>query len=114
MSAALDERALCHLDDIPEGTSLGIERDEQAYVAIKKRGQVYLYRNSCPHIGSRLEWQQHQFLDADKMLIQCANHGALFRIDNGLCVAGPCIGDRLDIVEFKINENSIFLLKQHR
>ena len=114
MSKALDDKALCHLDDILEGTSLAFERDDQAYVAIKKRGQVYLYRNRCPHIGIRLEWQQHQFLDTDKMLIQCANHGALFRIDNGLCVAGPCTGDRLEIVEFRINEKNIYLLKKHR
>ncbi len=110
MSRASTESPLCHLDDIQEGTSLGIERGQQAYVAIKKRGQVYLYRNRCPHIGIRLEWQQHQFLDADKMLIQCANHGALFRIDNGLCVAGPCTGERLDLVEFNISEKSIFLV----
>lgn len=110
MSRALNAGYLCHLDDIPEGTSLGIDRENEAYVAIKKRGQVYLYRNSCPHIGIRLEWQQHQFLDADKMLIQCANHGALFRIDNGLCVAGPCTGDHLELIEFTISEKRIFLL----
>ena len=110
MSKAFNKIALCHLNDIPEGTSLGIERENDAYVAVKKRGQIYLYRNSCPHIGIRLEWQPHQFLDADKTLIQCANHGALFRIDNGLCVAGPCIGDRLEIVEFNISEERIYLL----
>jgi len=35
-------------------------------------------------------------------LIQCATHGALFRIRDGYCVAGPCAGQGLIPLEVKV------------
>ena len=35
------------------------------------------------------------FLDVTGTLIQCASHGALFLIQSGRCVAGPCAGQSL-------------------
>jgi len=58
-------------------------------------GQFHAYLNRCPHTGANLEWLEHQFLDMDKAFIQCATHDALFEIDSGHCIAGPCAGDRL-------------------
>lgn len=103
-------KPLCHIDDIAEGNSLGIESGELALIAIKKRGQLYLYHNRCPHVGIRLEWQPHQFLDADKTLIQCSSHGALFTIDKGRCVAGPCTGQSLQSIAFEIIDGQVYLL----
>ncbi|MDB4002354.1 hypothetical protein N9449_06575 [Oceanospirillaceae bacterium] len=37
-----------------------------------------------------MEFLPDQFLDEDKQFIQCATHGALFTIENGLCISGPC------------------------
>lgn len=106
--------SLFHIDEIEEGGSRGFEcvdshGSELGIIAIKKRGQIYLYHNSCPHIGIRLEWQPHQFLDADKVLIQCANHGALFTIDKGLCVTGPCGGDKLSAIAYEIRDKQVFI-----
>ena len=42
-----------------------------------------------------MEWLPDRFLDAEGKLIQCALHGALFRPDTGLCLHGPCAGQRL-------------------
>lgn len=102
--------AICHIDDIAEGDSLGLEVGEQSLIAIKKRSQLHIYHNRCPHIGIRLEWLPHQFLDADKNLIQCSSHGALFTIDKGRCVAGPCTGESLESVAFEIIDGQVYLL----
>ncbi|MEE8263379.1 MAG: Rieske (2Fe-2S) protein, partial [Gammaproteobacteria bacterium] len=40
-------------------------------------------------------WVPDQFLDETGNLLQCATHGALFRIEDGFCVAGPCTGASL-------------------
>lgn len=53
-------------------------------------GELFAYRNSCPHTGSPLDWVEHQFLDLDGALIQCATHDARFLIDTRECVFGPC------------------------
>jgi len=42
--------------------------------------------------------------------IMCANHGALFEIDTGLCVYGPCKKQSLTAVPFSVKEDKIYLL----
>jgi len=53
------------------------------------------YVDSCPHAGWRLAAVEHQFLTRDRDFILCSGHGALFRLHDGSCVAGPCIGRAL-------------------
>ncbi len=96
--------------DIPENGSKGFECKGEKYFAVKKEGKLYIYKNSCPHIGVTLEWVEDQFLDSSNTMIQCANHGALFVIENGACVAGPCSGQRLTAVKFSLQDDLIFLM----
>ena len=76
---------------------------------VHKNGEFFAYLNQCPHTGASLEWQQDQFLDLDKELIQCATHDALFIIDSGECIAGPCVGDALQPLELSVVRNEIHL-----
>ena len=98
-----------HTTDIPEDGSKGFECNGEKYFAVKKQAKIYVYKNSCPHIGVALDWVEDQFLDSSKTMIQCANHGALFVIENGACVAGPCSGKKLTSVTFTITDNAIYL-----
>lgn len=100
---------LANINDIPEDTSKGFTVDDNSYFAVKKNGQVFIYRNHCPHLGVELNWQEDQFLDMDGMLIQCSTHGALFLIEDGECVAGPCQGQRLEAIDFDIINEQIIL-----
>ena len=100
---------LCDIDTIPEGGAKGLRINNHQLVAVKKDGQVYVYVNSCPHIGITLEFQPDQFLDLENRYIQCANHGALFEIENGDCVSGPCRGKALKPVEITIDGNQVMI-----
>jgi nitrite reductase/ring-hydroxylating ferredoxin subunit len=42
-------------------------------------------------------------------LIQCSSHGALFEIDTGLCLAGPCPGARLRPIELRIERGYVLV-----
>lgn len=101
---------LCHFNDIPEGESRGFTVDGQALFAIKKDAELYLYRNECPHLGVSLEAQQDEFLDLDGELIECSMHGALFQITDGHCIAGPCQGEALKPLPWKMDEGRVYLL----
>lgn len=91
---------------LAENVSRGFNlEDDINLFAIKKEGQVYLYKNSCPHLGIELEWVEHQFLDASNTLIQCSTHGAQFLIENGDCVSGPCRGKTLTAIPFHIDDD---------
>lgn len=77
---------------------------------VHKDGQFYAYRNQCPHTGAPLDWVEHQFLDEDGALIQCALHDARFDIQSGVCVLGPCPGDVLYQLELEIRNDSVYLV----
>ena len=86
---------LCPSQALGEGASRGFALDELRLLVVRREGRVYAYQNRCPHRGVALEWQPDQFLDASASLIQCSTHAALFLIESGECVAGPCAGQSL-------------------
>jgi nitrite reductase/ring-hydroxylating ferredoxin subunit len=101
---------LCAVDDIGEEVSKGfkIEPDLQLFV-VKKDGVISVFENSCPHLGIPLEMLPDQFFDIEKSFIQCSTHGALFEIENGLCVAGPCAGASLKQYQFETINGEIHI-----
>jgi nitrite reductase/ring-hydroxylating ferredoxin subunit len=92
-------RVLCRRDEIEDGEgrgfTLGQGVDALEVVVVREGERVYGYVNSCPHTGTPLEWVENEFMSEDGGHIMCHTHGALFRIENGHCIAGPCIGDAL-------------------
>ncbi|MCK5396404.1 MAG: Rieske 2Fe-2S domain-containing protein [Gammaproteobacteria bacterium] len=104
---------LCKTTDIEDPGSksfeVKIKRKTQSIFLVHKNGGFFAYINKCPHTGASLEWQEHQFLDLDKTLIQCATHDALFMIDSGECIAGPCAGDLLHPLAISIKADEIHL-----
>lgn len=100
---------LLAIHELPENSAKGIELKERRLFAVNHKGHIYLYENSCPHKGIPLEWLPDTFLDIEKQFIQCATHGALFTIDQGLCIAGPCTGANLAPVSFEIIEGQIYI-----
>ena len=101
--------SVLNIDDLEEGASKGLEINNQHLFAVKKDGQIYLYWNRCPHLGTPLDWEEDQFLDADGALIQCSTHGALFQIDNGHCLVGPCKGRSLPAVPFLVENGMVMV-----
>lgn len=102
---------LCRLADLPDGGSreLRCPIDGGGLIALRRGRRVWLYRNQCPHLGLELDWVQDQFLDHSGQFIQCATHGALFEIDTGLCVAGPCVHQRLIPVPCSLRGDQVLL-----
>ena len=103
---AAEERALCLLSDIPDGESRGFPPAPGGFTglfAIRQGTQVFVYVNSCPHIGLPLDPAPHRFLDAKRSAIVCSAHGARFRIGDGECISGPCYGERLEAVPARVD-----------
>lgn len=94
---------LCQTSEIPDPGSRAFELEfkDQALDIFVVHGNAAFraFVNSCPHTGVNLEWQENQFLDLDKAFIQCSTHDALFEIDSGLCIAGPCVDEHLQALE---------------
>jgi nitrite reductase/ring-hydroxylating ferredoxin subunit len=111
-SAADAPRALCRLEDIPDGGAKGFPPAPGGFtglMAVRQGDAVFVYVNSCPHIGTPLDWTPDRFLSADGKRIVCATHGAEFQIADGLCIRGPCHGDRLEPVVAQIEDGTIYV-----
>ena len=70
---------------------------------------AFAYVNRCPHAGHPLNWQPDEFLTHDRARILCGSHGALFEIDSGTCVAGPCLGRGLQRIDVRVENGSVIL-----
>ncbi|NQV20872.1 MAG: Rieske 2Fe-2S domain-containing protein [Rhodospirillales bacterium] len=100
---------LCRVDDIQDVTDGGAKGfrfgegpDEVRIFLLRQGARVVAYLNACPHVLSPLNWVPDRFLDPTRTLIQCATHGAQFRIADGYCVAGPCAGKTLTAVPVEV------------
>jgi len=106
---------LCRLEDIPDGEAKGFEIDRPEeivdIIVVRRGGHVYGYRNNCPHIGTPLNWVEDDYMTLDKQHILCAAHGAEFRIEDGYCLRGPCIGDKLEKIEVTLEDGAVVLKK---
>ena len=90
---------LCAVPDIADPGAKGfVYRVGEALFAgfIVRRGEALTgYIDRCPHAGTPLALVADRYLTREGDLILCSTHGALFRPDDGLCVAGPCEGRAL-------------------
>jgi nitrite reductase/ring-hydroxylating ferredoxin subunit len=107
-----ERHVLCRLADVPDGGSRGFIVGEgtgaEEMFIVRRGGQVFVYRNSCPHTGASLDWQPDVFLDPERRYIQCATHGALFRIEVGYCLHGPCLGSHLSPVPTVVTDGIVY------
>ena len=62
---------------------------------IRQGGDVHAYVNWCPHNQVLIDQIPGQFFNSEKTMLRCSKHGALFQINDGLCVEGPCEGESL-------------------
>ena len=76
---------------------------------VRRDGRVHAYLNRCPHAGHLLNWRSEDFFAPDGALLLCNAHGALFEADTGVCVFGPCVGQRLQPVAIEIVAGRILL-----
>ncbi len=101
---------LCALAEIDDPGAKGFTLSHGMRIFVVRRGaELFGYANSCPHQGTTLDWNPDVFLTVDKSHIQCATHAAWFRIEDGSCVAGPCLGRKLYPVAVRVADGDVFL-----
>ena len=115
-NAGTHHAVLCRLEELQDPGSRGAtlqQGDRLLDVLVVRRGQgVYAYVNSCPHTGSPLDWNEHEFLSPDRRHLQCATHAALFRLTDGVCVAGPCAGASLSGIPVSVKSGLVVVVPE--
>jgi nitrite reductase/ring-hydroxylating ferredoxin subunit len=65
-------------------------RPREALVLLGSDGAPRAYLNRCRHLPIPIDGGSRNFLSGDGEHLLCGTHGALYRRDDGFCVAGPC------------------------
>ena len=90
---------LCPVEAIADGAArnfvLALNAGRFHGFVVRKGREVTGYVDRCPHAGLPLARALDDYLAPDGSFISCDWHGALFRIVDGTCVAGPCAGQAL-------------------
>ncbi|MDE2248554.1 MAG: Rieske 2Fe-2S domain-containing protein [Xanthomonadaceae bacterium] len=105
-------QALCRVESVAEGSACAVDvvlaDGAESLILLRRAGQLRAYLNICPHAGRRLDYAPGQFLLTNDNLI-CAVHGATFNQLDGLCIGGPCRGERLREVALQIRDGMVCL-----
>jgi nitrite reductase/ring-hydroxylating ferredoxin subunit len=103
---------LCALAEIADPGARGFRfRAESALFAgfVVRRGELVAgYVDRCPHASWPLAALDDRFLTRTGEHILCSGHGALFRLEDGGCVAGPCMGQRLESWPVVVRGGEVF------
>ena len=74
---------------------------------VRRDEAVFGYVDRCPHAGLPLAQTLDQYLTPDGGLIACSWHGAVFTVEAGTCVGGPCVGARLSPWPVVVSEGRV-------
>ena len=98
---------LCHISDLAEGQARGfaLAGRRQKIIVLRKADRLHAYLDACPHYdgGTPMAWRQDAYLNGDGSYLACHSHGALFELETGACVLGPCRGQHLTRVDLRVS-----------
>jgi nitrite reductase/ring-hydroxylating ferredoxin subunit len=103
---------LCPLETLADpGARNFVLKIGEAYFhgfVVRTGEEVRGYVDRCPHMGFPLAQTLDRYLTDDGGLIACSWHGALYRIEDGTCVGGPCVGARLTSWPVAVRDGAVF------
>lgn len=106
-------RVICPLHELADPGSRGFTLGRGEWplkgFVVRKGDTVRAYVNHCPHAGYPLNWNPDQFLASELTVIRCVMHGALFEIDSGECIMGPCAGQSLQPLKIHVRDGYVIL-----
>jgi nitrite reductase/ring-hydroxylating ferredoxin subunit len=106
-------RVICPLHELADPGAKGFTMGSGDWplrgFVVRQGACVRAYVNHCPHAGFPLNWTPDRFLAPEAPLILCSMHGALFEIETGLCISGPCAGMKLRALPVRVEHGYVTL-----
>jgi len=109
LTPEMTSRSLARAADLAEGEARGFEVEglRRKVIVVRLGGRFFGWLDACPHYssGTPMAWKRDAYLDGERAHIACHAHGALFDIETGECVSGPCLGKRLTGAPLAVGED---------
>lgn len=102
---------LCQQSDFVESICVRVDLPDdskKSIIVIHSEDAFYAYENVCPHFSVQLDYKTGVFNTYRNKLLMCAHHSAMFEIETGHCVDGPCKGHSLTAVPIEVKNGEVF------
>lgn len=108
------QNLICHRDQFDQSQCIGFRYlasngEVTEAIVIDNGDAIVAYKNVCPHQQVQLSWEQDDWYNVDGDKLFCIFHGALFQMQDGLCIRGPCLGQHLQSVAIEVTDDTVFL-----
>ncbi len=104
-------------DEFRAGTTLLVRlptgkfgRPRSAIVLCDASHTFHAYLNECRHLPIPLDAGSGHVWNAEQTHLMCSTHGAMYRPEDGYCVAGPCAGASLVRLPIEIEGTKVFVV----
>ena len=107
---------ICQVSELDSPRPVFVGHDAEGHprevlVLATKDGEARAYVNRCQHLPIPLDGGSREFLNGAGTHLMCGTHGALYRLDDGYCIEGPCEGTWLESVPLRIDEDGYVVLE---
>jgi nitrite reductase/ring-hydroxylating ferredoxin subunit len=106
-------RVICPLHELDDPGARGFVMGEGDWplrgFVVRRGALLRAYVNHCPHAGFPLNASPDAFLAPGAPVILCSMHGALFDVETGACISGPCEGLSLRALPVQVEGGYVML-----
>jgi nitrite reductase/ring-hydroxylating ferredoxin subunit len=104
--APADGTILCDAEDLADGEVKSLKLGTAAFpiLLVRSAGALGAYVNACPHQYLPLDHRSGHVLSADGSVLRCTNHGAGFRVEDGVGVEGLGLNCGLDAIPIVVDD----------
>jgi len=112
---SVEERVVCPRAELTFDKVVSVplppvgRRPREALVLLGHDGEPRAFLNLCRHLPVPIDGGSKQYLTYDGNYLICGTHGALFRRDDGMCIAGPCLNLPLERLPLR-EEGGVLIL----
>lgn len=103
------------LPTTPVPFSLADEPDGRPRIALVLRDeseQLRAYLNRCRHLPIPIDGGSGRYLSDNRRHLLCGTHGARYRLDDGMCIEGPCQGKALEPIVIEVAHGLAWLIDE--
>jgi ketohexokinase len=101
---------LAHIKNLTAHKVTVVNHQQQSIALLRHGDQVKAFINNCPHMDVPLNKMYKIEVDPRALTLKCSVHDAFFRIEDGVCIEGPCQGKALTPAPVMIDTQGRVLL----
>lgn len=103
---------ICRVEEVPDDSTflftVSDEGEEREAILVRADGEIAGWLNYCQHL-THIKLDKGSGAPMRDGEVVCANHGAMFETDTGLCTFGPCEGAYLNEVAVRVEDGDVLL-----